>query len=191
MTPVKRGSNAIRNPVHKRLLALAALVAPPDSKPTLAYLERRAKLKPGSLKESVRRGSVSKAVTEGLLAASPGLGIAGLTADWLHYERGPTPYKGVETPPESAERGRRIREVASADYGGINDDAAYLQFALTMARQLAAAEREGASRQALLRLVDLAEKVAVPIHGRRAKTFLDDERARIQRGETLDGGRSP
>lgn len=85
-------------------------------------------------------------------------------------------------------RGLRVRESSS---GGDDVDAAYLTFALTMTRQLAAAEREGATQQALLRLVDLAEKVAVPIHGLRAKAFLDDERARIRRGETLDGGSTP
>lgn len=75
-----------------------------------------------------------------------------------------------------------------APSGAGQEDAAYLEFALTMHRQLAAAEREGHPRKALLSLVDLAEKVAGPIHGTRAKRLLDEHRARIQRGEKLDDG---
>lgn len=106
MTPVKRGSNAKPNPMQDRLLAVAELVAPTAQKPTLAYLERLAGLKPGSLKESVRRGSMSKPVAAALLAAAPRLGIGGLTADWLHYARGAAPYKGGITPP--SEPGRQV-----------------------------------------------------------------------------------
>lgn len=85
--------------------------------------------------------------------------------------------------------GRGVREPASEAYGDREDEeSAYLRFTLQMTRELSAAEREGASPQVLLRLVDLAEKVAVPIHGPRAKKFLDDERERIRRGQTLDSG---
>ena len=192
MTPVKRGFHSSRNPMHRRPLTLAELVAPPESKPTLSYLERLAKLKPGSLKESVRRGSMSKPVAAALIAAAPRLGIAGLTADWIHYERGGAPYRGVETPPHEPQAGRSVREESAIPYGDVADaDAAYLRFTLQMTRELSAAEREGASPPTLLRLVDLAEKVAVPIHGLRAKQFLEGERQRIRRGETLDGGHGP
>lgn len=89
---------------------------------------------------------------------------------------------GAGSPPAA----RSVRESGNP-YSGVEDeDSAYLRFTLQMTRELSAAEREGASQQVLLRLVDLAEKVAVPIHGPRAKAFLDAERQRIQRGDKLD-----
>lgn len=76
--------------------------------------------------------------------------------------------------------------------GGVGEeDAAYLRFTLQMTRELSAAEREGATTQVLLRLVDLAEKWMVRIHGPRAKEFLNAERERIQRGEKLDSSSGP
>jgi hypothetical protein len=105
MPPVKGGTATEANPVQERLLLLAALVAPPEAKPVLAYLERRAKLKRGSLKDCVRRRSVSKTVTRALLAAAPRLGIDGLTADWLQHDLGPGPRKSGEMPPGSPSEG--------------------------------------------------------------------------------------
>lgn len=102
-------------------MALAELVTPRAQKVTLAYLERLVELRPGTLKDAVKRGSLSKPVAEALLGAAPRLGIGGLTADWLHYARGAPPYRGGGMPPatETPERAR----VAERSGGGYGDDA--------------------------------------------------------------------
>ena len=182
MPPVKRASTAPRNPLHRRLLALAELVAPPDQKPTLAYLERRAKLNRDALKESARRGSISKPVAAALIAAAPRLGISGLTADWLHYERGPEPHKGGETPQQVSE----ARAAYGAEAGEGEEDSAYLAYTLEALRALSTIEREQLGAGAQLELLEEVEKIGARF-GQRAKDFIERQRERIRRGETLGG----
>jgi hypothetical protein len=106
-SPAVKGEFAtIANAVQERLLLLVDLVTPADVKPTFAYLERRAKLTKGSLKDCIRRGSISKPVSIALLEAAPQLGLVGLTADWLEHDLGEPPQKGGKMPPGSPQEPR-------------------------------------------------------------------------------------
>lgn len=99
MSPVKGKISPQANPVKERLLALAALIAPPDTKPNVAYLERRVRLTRGALKDAGRHASISKTLAAALVDAAPALGIQGLTLDWVMRGTGRGPHKGGEMPP--------------------------------------------------------------------------------------------
>lgn len=95
-------------------------------------------------------------------------------------------------PGRSQERRSVVRESSGNAYSGSEEaDAAYLRAALELSRALSLGERDGLPKEALLRLVDLAEKVMVPVHGKRAKEHLDAERRRIQGGDARGGDGSP
>jgi hypothetical protein len=98
--------------MQERLLHLAILLAPPDVKPTLAYLERRLGLKTGALKEPVRRRGISKPLMQQIIDAGPRVGLVGLTADWLWYNKGDPPTRGEMPPPKpQGKRSARDRTV--------------------------------------------------------------------------------
>jgi len=99
------GSKAVQD----RLLSLATLSAPPNTKPTLAYVERVARLRAGTLKDCVRRASVTKTVSKRLLLAEGELGLVGLTSDWLIHGRGQAPSKRGIMPPGDLQGERSIR----------------------------------------------------------------------------------
>lgn len=127
MAPVKRESSTTPNPVQQRLLLLAELVAPPANAPTLAYLERLAKLTRGWLKDAGKNNSVSKALAAALVDAAPRLGIVGLSTDWLMRGVGEAPRRGGKTPPGLPQAERpAVRERAGRESypGGQRGEAA-------------------------------------------------------------------
>lgn len=95
--------------------------------------------------------------------------------------------------PDAPQAGRSVRESGSGytASGAGEEDAAYLRTALEVSRALSNADQENLPLEAKLRLIDLAEKVMVPVYGKRAKTFLDEERARLRGGEDGGGSGSP
>lgn len=121
MPPVKRENPTAPNPVEERLLLLTTLFSPWEERLTYAKLEALSGLTGGALKDSVKRGSISKAVAAKLLEAAPRHNVSGLTLDWLQLGRGEPPQKGGFLPPgvPAAERSSVVRENTQA--GGVYD----------------------------------------------------------------------
>lgn len=118
MPQVKGQSAKPPNIIQARILAIcSALTTWPSPPVNQMRLEKLVGLTAGSLKDAVRRESFSKAVAAALVEKLPGLGVTGVTLDWLHRGDGKGPQKWGILPPRMArdERShRQAREMPSS-----------------------------------------------------------------------------
>lgn len=189
MPTVKRQTADRPNPVQDRLLLLARLATPPGETPTLARLERRAGLKRGSLKDCIRRESVTRAVAAALLEVTPQMGIVGLTADWLVHDRGDPPHRGGEMPSGPVTVGEPLATYAGKTLTG----AARLQVELARweiesARGMALAERDKIPPEILMQLTHSWERIGAQFDAAHARRFMDEIRAGIRKRFKFDKG---
>ena len=116
MPPVKGGKPTTVRPLRKQLLLLADLLHPsPTEKATYRKLERLAGLTAGSLKDGVKRQSVSKPVWRKLLGAAERYGVTGLSLEWLELGLGDPPVRGGDLPP-----GRPVGARSAAEPTGVD-----------------------------------------------------------------------
>lgn len=189
MPPVKRQNHTGRNLVQDRLLLVARLTVSAGVKPSLANLERAVGLTTGSLKDCVRRESVSKPVAAALLDAAPRLGLVGLTTDWLVHDRGDPPRRGGELPLP----GMRVAEAGDQYPGPTLGGEARLQVELARweiesARGMALAERDQIPPEILIRLTHSWERIGAQFDAAHARRFMDEVRAGIRKRFKLHKG---